>query len=262
MADILLTNDDGYKSVGLYALYKELSLYFNVVVVAPLEQKSWQGKSITANKELSIEKTKVNDMTAYIVNGTPADCVQLGIYEIFQKKPRWVVSGINIGANIGHGRILSSGTAGAGMEAAIDGIHAIMSSIYLPEIKSNQGIFDENNLGLLENPAKATTKIVKILFNKKLHNDIDIISINMFSPVSPNSKFEITNLHKDPYGKLFHRKGAKFHHLTPSIKVHRALEGTELNALLQNKISITPISLELTSQRSKKSLEDIIGKEW
>ena len=122
MADILLTNDDGYRSVGFLPLLKELSKQFSVVAVAPSEEKSWIGKSISARKELTIQKVKLGDFDIYSLNGTPADCVQVGLYDVLDNKPKLVISGINTGDNVGHARILSSGTVGAAMEASIDGV--------------------------------------------------------------------------------------------------------------------------------------------
>lgn len=263
MSDILLTNDDGYKSIGFYPLYKELLKDFDVTAVAPITQRSWQGKSITSGKELTIEKTKVEGLNVYIIDGTPADCVQIGLYDILEKRPRLVVSGINVGTNIGHGRILSSETAGAGMEAVIDNIRAISSSLFLtPDLSKNIDYFHRKYYSLFENPAKITAKIIKILIDKKLESDVDLLSINMLPDATLNTDFEVTSLHREPYGKLFHKKGGKYIHLNPPVTFKNAKLGSDLFALHNHKISITPISLELTSKSSKEKLATIIKNEW
>ncbi len=146
MCEILLTNDDGYNSVGFYPLLKELSADYSVFAIAPSVQKSWVGKSITAHvaivqKEVAIEGRKV-----ITIAGTPADCVQVGVYHFLKTKPKLVVSGINVGENVGHGRILSSGTVGAAMEAAIDGIQSISTSLAIPfDEKEDINFFDKKN---------------------------------------------------------------------------------------------------------------------
>ena len=69
------------------------------------------------------------------LNGTPADCVQVELYNILEEKSRLVVSGINVGENIGHGRILSSGTIGASMEASISNVKSVSTSLHIPRQK-------------------------------------------------------------------------------------------------------------------------------
>jgi len=263
MADILLTNDDGYKSIGFYPLLKELSKDFEVVAVAPTQQKSWQGKSISSKKEIVVEKLKLEDNEVFVMDGTPADCVQIGLYDLVKKRPKFVVSGINIGVNIGHGRILSSGTAGAGMEAVIDGVKAISSSLYIPpEIEKNIDFYSPKYYSIYENAAEVTAKIVKILFTKKLEEDVDLISINMLNTATIKDNFEITSLDRQPYGRLFHKKGNSFFHINPIVDLNSSKPGMDMYALKTNKISITPISLELTSKSSKDSLSNILKKEW
>lgn len=263
MVDILLTNDDGYKAIGFYPLLRELSKDFEVVAIAPTLQKSWQGKSITPKGEIVVQKVKLEDKEVYVMDGTPADCVQIGLYDFVKNRPKFVVSGINIGSNVGHGRILSSGTAGAGMEAVIDGVKAISSSLYLSkEMDKTTNYYDPKNYFLYDQPAKITAKIIKILFDKQLDDDIDLLSINMLNTVTVDDIFEITSLDRQPYGRLFHKKGDSFIHINPQIDFNTALPGTDIHALKNNKISITPISLELTSRSSKKKLDEILTSEW
>jgi len=263
MADILLTNDDGYNSIGFYPLLRELSKDFEVVAVAPTQKKSWQGKSISSKKEITVERKKLEGADVFVMDGTPADCVQIGLYDLIDKRPKFVVSGINIGVNIGHGRILSSGTAGAGMEAVIDGVKAISSSLYIPpEIDKSIDFYDSKNYSVYDNAAKITAKIVKILFNKKLEEDVDLLSINMLNTATLMDDFEITSLDRQPYGRLFHKKGDSFIHINPQVNLEVDQKGSDILALKNKKISITPISLELTSKSSKDSLNNILKKEW
>lgn len=263
MTDILLTNDDGYKSIGFYPLLCELSKNFNVVAVAPTSQRSWQGKSISSRRELKIEKIRLEGKEVYVIDGTPADCVQIGLYDLVEKKPRFVVSGINIGVNIGHGRILSSGTAGAGMEAVIDGVKAVSSSLYIPSgVEKEIDLYDPKYYYIYQNAAEITAKIIKILYGKQLEEDIDLVSINVLNTATAKDDFEITSLDRTPYGRLFHRTGDTFTHSNPKVNLMSGEKGTDTNALRNHKISITPISLELTSKNSKNSLNNILRNEW
>lgn len=263
MTDILLTNDDGYSSVGFYPLLKELSKEFSVVSVVPDSEKSWIGKSVSKKTALKIKELKLNDTQIFVCSGTPADCAQIGIYDFSKGKPRLLVSGINIGENVGHGRILSSGTIGAAMEASIDGVKAISSSLYVPpNIKETTDFFDKKNYHMCENAAKITMKIVKIFINNKSDDGIDLISINIPFKATIDSEFQITKPFREPYGKLFHKKGEEYIHISPTLKFDNLKEGTDLKALSENKISITPISLELVSENSFKELNQLINKNW
>jgi len=263
MTDILLTNDDGYSSIGFYPLLRELSKDFDVVAVAPNQQKSWLAKSITSKKDMMVEKVKLEDKTVFTMDGTPADCVQIGLYDLVESRPRFVVSGINIGVNTGHGRILSSGTAGAGMEAVIDGVKAISSSLHIPpEVDKDLDFYNPINYSIYENAAKVTAKIIRILFHKQLADDVDLLSINMLQNATVDNDFEITSLDRQPYGRLFHKIENRFVHKNPILDLNSGNAGTDTHALGKNKISITPVSLELTSKKSKQILSDMIRSEW
>jgi 5'-nucleotidase len=244
-------------------LLKELNKEFSIVAVAPDSEKSWIGKSISARSNLIVKEVQLNGSKIFACSGTPADCIQIGIYNFLKDKPKLVVSGINIGENVGHGRILSSGTIGAAMEASIDGIKAISTSLYIPpDFKKNTDFFDEKNYFLFENAAKITLKIIKIILNHKFDEDIDLISINIPFDATIDSPFMITKPFRDPYGKLFHKKGDNYIHISPTLRFENLKEGTDLKALSENKISITPISLELVSKNSFNKLNQLISKSW
>jgi len=262
MADILLTNDDGYKSVGFLSLLKELSKQFSVVAVAPSEEKSWVGKSISSKKELELQKVKIGDFDILSLNGTPADCAQVGLYNVLERKPKLVVSGINTGTNVGAARILSSGTIGAAMEASLDGLKAIASSVYFGETGRSTDFFDAKNYKLFENAAKITTKIIRIFLESGFEPGVDVISINMPFGATPDTQAVVTVPFKESYGKLFHKKGDKFVLKVPYLDFKDLKEGTDLKALHEGKVSVTPISLEMASKDALKRIGQIIEKEW
>src|SRR3989344_9047884 len=134
MMRILLSNDDGVHAPGLRAMYRELAKLGHVEVVAPLEEKSTTGHSLTIHKPLRIIKTPSG---FYGVNGSPADCVYMGIREIMKTMPDLVVSGINRGANLGQD-VYYSGTVSAAREACILGLPAIAVSVNLDHRKQKE----------------------------------------------------------------------------------------------------------------------------
>ncbi|MFH1255752.1 MAG: 5'/3'-nucleotidase SurE [Candidatus Diapherotrites archaeon] len=262
MADILLTNDDGFNAIGFLALLKELSKDFSVAAVAPETEKSWIGKSISKGQPLSLNKTKINGFDAFTVNGSPADCVQIGLYDVMNRKPKLVVSGINPGENVGHARILSSGTIGAAMEASIGGVKAIASSLYIPDDKRGIDFFGKENISIFKNAAEITSRLVKIFVEKDFGEGVDLLSVNIPFEATVDSDFAITIPFREPYGKLFEKKGGKFVHSRPLLDFRNLMEGTDLKALAEGKISITPISLELVSMESLAKMKKTIEAEW
>jgi 5'-nucleotidase len=264
MPDILLTNDDGYNSAGFLPLLKELSKHFSVFSITPDTEKSWIGKAITTKKELKLTKIKKENYEIFLLDGTPADCVQVGFYNILKTKPKLVLSGINQGSNVGNARILSSGTIGAAMEASIEGVYAIASSLRIPlEIKKTLNLFDENNYIYFENAAKITAKLTKILIDKKFDNGIDLFSINIPFDATLDSGIAVTKPFKDPYGQLFYLKeNGSIFHKTPRLEFKNLKEGTDLKALSEGKISVTPISLDLILKDTLKKVEQIIKNSW
>ena len=127
---ILLTNDDGYNAPGILALYKTLRSFHEVILIAPDREKSAVSHGISLNEPMRIDTISLNgEDQVYAIAGTPADCVKLGLSEIFTTLPDLVISGINPGSNTGV-NINYSGTIGAAREAAINGILSMAVSIF------------------------------------------------------------------------------------------------------------------------------------
>lgn len=132
--NILLTNDDGIYAQGLWALYDRLAKAHQVSVVAPDRERSAIGHAITLHQPLRVTPFSLNGgYSGYSVNGTPADCVKIGILEILATRPDVVVSGINPGANVG-ANLNYSGTVAAAKEAALCGTIGIAVSIVGPHV--------------------------------------------------------------------------------------------------------------------------------
>lgn len=129
---VLLTNDDGIHAPGLWALHHAFFARHQVTVVAPDRERSAVGHGITLHQPIRFQKTRVNEnLSGFAVDGTPADCVKLGLAELLDTPPALVVSGINPGANVGI-NINYSGTVAAAKEAAMAGIPAMSVSIMAP----------------------------------------------------------------------------------------------------------------------------------
>ena len=119
--NILLTNDDGPDSPLFTIAVEILSEMGNLEVVVPHAEQSWMGKAMTRYGDLRMEELSICGRQAHSFEGTPADCANFGIYHVCEKKPDLVVSGINVGSNVGLGFVFSSGTVGAGLEANLAG---------------------------------------------------------------------------------------------------------------------------------------------
>lgn len=126
---ILLTNDDGIYAKGLAAIYMELGSLGKVTVVAPESEQSAVGHAISLNQPLRVRQVSLDgDILGWAVNGTPADCVKIAIAELLPAPPDLVVSGINLGPNVGI-NVLYSGTVSAATEASILGLRAVALSL-------------------------------------------------------------------------------------------------------------------------------------
>ena len=126
---ILLTNDDGIHAPGLWSLYNRFEQNHTVSVIAPDREQSAVGHGITLNRPLRVSTVSINGAgPGYAVNGTPADCVKLGVLELLDSKPDMLISGINPGANVGVNTNYS-GTVAAAKEAALYGMLAMAVSI-------------------------------------------------------------------------------------------------------------------------------------
>jgi 5'-nucleotidase len=126
---ILLTNDDGIYAKGIEALYLALIREHDVTVVAPETEQSAVGHAITWLDPLRVDTVQRNgSFFGYALNGTPADCVKIAITELMNPPPQVVVSGINLGANVGV-NVIYSGTVSAATEAAVLGVPSVAVSI-------------------------------------------------------------------------------------------------------------------------------------
>ena len=156
---VLITNDDGYNSKGIETL-KEISsnLFKSIWILAPKSNQSGKSHSITINKKLSINKIKNRE---YVLSGTPVDCAIIGLTKIIpnQEKPTILLSGINVGINLGLD-LLYSGTVAAAREASMNGVKAIALSV---DKKNNKVNWSAVNY--------FAPKIIKFLYEMKISSN-------------------------------------------------------------------------------------------
>lgn len=245
---ILLTNDDGFDSPGLLALKKAISRIAEVSIVAPDHNWSAAGHTKTMHKPLRVNEAALSDgFSIYTTTGAPSDCVALALMGILERRPELVISGINNGANLGHD-LTYSGTVAAAMEAVISGIPAIAVSL-----DARQGEFDL--------AARFSAYLATLVLEKGLPPNV-LLNVNV--PNLPPEKVrgvQITRLGRrvyqdalvkrtDPYGRDYYWIGGQ-----PPTGISE--EGTDVWALAEGFISITPVHMDMTEYSLLGQL-----KEW
>lgn len=245
---ILITNDDGIQSEGIKVLYEEIRKKYRCVVVAPDRERSAISRALTLYRPLRVERINGE---FYSVDGTPTDCVNLAVNSLFKKKIKMVVSGINKGPNMAED-VTYSGTVSAAMEGLLLGIPSIAISC------SAKSDF------IFETSAKVALNIVDVVLKKGLPQDT-LLNINV-----PNLAFneikgiKITRLGKKKYSDTIIEKldprGKKYYWLAGEEIGYEPLENTDLEAVYNGYVSITPIHLDLTNYAVIDQLKEEIGK--
>jgi len=237
---ILVTNDDGIHAEGIRELSRALASIGEVIVVAPDRQRSASGHAITLHKPLRLERVRMGDLVAYAASGTPSDCVILAIRGILEETPDLVVSGINGGPNLGWD-VTYSGTVSAAMEGAILGAPAFAISIASNEPNLNYPF-------AAHFAAHLTSVILK-------HGLLPHTMLNINIPHLPESQIRgiaFTRLGERRYpGKVAIREdpnGKKYYWLGGDTPEDILEEGTDVKAIHDHKISITPLQMDMTSR--------------
>ena len=228
---ILVSNDDGVYSPGIAALAEVASEFGTVRVVAPDVERSSMGHAITSSRPLAYRPTSIKNLTAYRVNGTPADCVALGAYH--WESVDLVLSGLNIGLNLGNS-IWHSGTLAAAKQAALLGLRGVA----LSAPSGAEPNFD---------PYKPWIRRVI----STLLADTTLLLVNVNFPRQPRGliwtrasvrQYDGTIVPtKDPLGRELY-----WFTVTP---MEEAEEGTDRWAVEQGWVSLTPLRLDLTDER-------------
>lgn len=245
---ILLTNDDGVFAKGIESLYISLSASHEVTVVAPETEQSAVGHAITWLEPVRVNTVKRNGhFFGYALKGTPADCVKIAVTELMDPPPEIVISGINVGANVGV-NVIYSGTVSAATEAAVLGIPAIAVSIdsFKPDSYATATEF----IG----------KLVSVVGKEGLPAGV---CLNVNVPNLPADKVRGIRVTRqgnlrcmEKYDRRIDPRNHVYYWLMNASVQQDEDPDSDSNALEQGYISVTPIHHDLTNYPMLEKLRD------
>jgi 5'-nucleotidase len=236
---ILIANDDGIYSPGILALAEVAAKFGDVRIVAPDVEMSSAGHSITASRPLSYKRTPIKQFEAYRVNGTPADCVALGAYH--WDKVDIVLSGINLGSNLGNG-MWHSGTLAAAKQAVLLGMRGIALSA--PVIESEPDF---------EALRPSVEQVLELLLS---NSELTLVNVNFPNRTPKGLQWTRQSVRRydgkvmpseDPMGRQHF-----WFTITP---IEGAEVGTDRWAVEQGYVSMTPLRLDLTNEQELASVQ-------
>ncbi len=257
---ILLTNDDGIESPGLWAAAVVLAELGEIFAVAPNQKSSGAGRSLPAHSDgvITPRQVQVNGSvwTAYGVGGSPAQAVLHGVLEIMPRRPALVVSGINYGENVGAG-VTISGTVGAALEAA---------AMRIPALAVSQETDVEHHRSYATSVDFAPAAHFAVFFarwmlSKPLPFDVDILKVDVPAGATPQTPWAVTRLSRQNYYDPVRPLRNAWEEARP-VGYARAGDpaadppDTDIYTLRVKKmVSVTPLSLDLTSRVDLASLQ-------
>lgn len=239
MAIVLVTNDDGVHAAGLAALARALDDLADVYVLAPEREQSACGHSLTLHRPLRVEPVRER---WFAVNGTPSDCVNLGVLGFLPERPVLIVSGINHGTNLGDD-VTYSGTVSAAMEGILLGVPSVAVSL-VPG-----GDFEEAGRAARLVAARV---LVEGLPPKTL--------LNVNVPATSALGIRITRLgHRVYSGRIVEQtdpRGRTHYWIGGGEPAWELLEGSDMAAVNEGLVSVTPLHLDLTSHRALAEMRE------
>ncbi len=236
---ILITNDDGVKAPGLAALAEALSRVGRVTVLAPQRNWSIAGHAKTLYKPLRVEETTLaNGVPALATNGKPSDAVALALLGVVEPPIDLLVSGINSGPNLGHD-VTYSGTVTAAMEGAIGGLPAIAISLQVEEGHH------------YETAAAFAARIAQLVLRHGIPAET-LLNVNVPDlPADEVRGVQITRcghrIYRDELVRRLDPQGRPYYWIGGLPPTGIAEEGTDIGAVAQGYISVTPLQLDLTA---------------
>ncbi|MBL8078023.1 MAG: 5'/3'-nucleotidase SurE [Anaerolineales bacterium] len=262
---ILLTNDDGIRSPGLWAAASELSKLGYVTVAAPREQSSGMGRSLPSTSDGIIRKEQMQvngqEWSVYAVGGSPAQAVLHGVFEILEHKPDLVVSGINYGENVGYG-ITISGTVGATMEAASLGIPALAVSM---QTETQYHLTHSEDIDF-STAGYFTGYFAKRLLDKKFPGEVNLMKVEVPSHATPETGWQITRLSPQRYYEPVPAKRDSWDQpgsitYKESGSLENEEQDTDVFVLRKKKmVAVTPIHLDMTARTNFKDFDEFLRK--
>jgi 5'-nucleotidase len=244
---ILLTNDDGIYAPGLMALERELGQLGDVCLVAPAVEQSGVGHSITYLTPLTVKEVFDRDRRrGWAVEGSPADCVKLGVAEFCPQRPDLVVSGINYGLNAGI-NVLYSGTVAAAIEGAFYEITSVAVSLEYEE----HAEFDR--------AARLATGLIRRILEQKAPGS-QLFNVNIpIAALAGEPRVRIVPMDVARYDERFEKRldprGRSYYWLAGSKRIKRNDQETDLTALKNGFVTITPLDFDLTERGRLAEME-------
>lgn len=246
--NILLTNDDGIRAVGLRALYAALAeAGHSVHVVAPTTEQSAVGHALTVFQALRAKEFLEPDFKGLGVHGTPTDCVKLALSRLLPGPPDMVISGINAGANVGPD-ILYSGTVAAATEAAHSGFPAMAVS------------FDDfRPTELLEQARHAAALVPRLPWDKLPPRCV--VNVNYPARAIAETRGvrvcpQTNAVWKDDYLERLDPRGNRYWWLTGAIPPEQVNAGSDRDLLDKGHITVTPLRFDFTDREHLGTLEE------
>lgn len=245
---ILVSNDDGIDSAGIQALVKSLRKIADVTVVAPHQEQSAVGHAITMQTPLRVfEYHKDGKFFGYAIDGTPADCVKIGIRNLMTEPPDLMVSGINHGSNAAI-NIIYSGTVSAAREAAIMDVPSIAISVTSHSVRDFSF-------------AAKVAKMLALEVNKRGLPKGTMLNVNV--PNLPEEQIAgilVTKQGKSKWDDIYEKRvdpyGRNYYWLTGNlVEVDHSLEYDQA-AIRNNFVSVTPIHFDLTDYKTFEEMKD------
>jgi len=260
---ILVTCDDGVRSPGLIAAVRAVLPLGDVLVAAPLEQQTGAGRSLFSFDEGAIArvdcKVDGHQVPAYTIHASPAQVVLHALLELVPRKPTLCVSGINFGENVGS-RVTSSGTLGAAMEAAADGVPALAASLETDQMYHRQHS-EEIDFAAATH---FTRYFAAQLLDRKMPSDVDVLKLDVPDDATPATLWRVTRLSRESY---FRALPSGRRHLAEkrrlgygiSVDLDRLEADSDVHALMVDRVvAVTPISLDLTSRVLLSELQALL----
>ena len=246
--NILVTNDDGYTSPGLANLAVSMRAFGNIDVIAPKDDKSGSSCSITLDRPLRVGEAE-SGFT--FVNGTPVDCVNLGVTALLKNKPSLIVSGINNGRNIGED-VHYSGTVGAATEGFLHGITSFafsLDSFRFNNLQTANFFVKKIVEAYLNDPFPEPT-----LLNVNIPN-VTLAEVKGIASCRPGGRAA-----SKPAVKAVSPKGEEVYWVGASGDFYDVGEGTDFKALSENVVSITNLSTGMYRTKSAEKIESWVQK--
>jgi len=255
---ILISNDDGIAANGIRVLTKSLSAEHDVYVIAPDRERSAAGHSLTLHTPLRVEELDpINGAKrTWVTTGTPGDCVKIGISAILtpDEMPDLVISGINHGPNLG-ADILYSGTVSCAMEGAMLGIPSIAVSLASMQCDYDDFLYTGTFINAM------LRKLNEFQFPSKTILNVNVPALD----ADDIAGVAITELGRkmftDNYEKRVDPRGKVYYWMAGELISEPENANTDLAAVRNNKISITPVTYEMTRESAMADLNKVLCKE-